>query len=122
MGSAVFSECSSLESLTLEDGIEALGLNTFFNCSSLRSVRVPASVTMLDVGVFSSCTGLKELILPATLNTIEEAALEECSALEVVRFEGTTREWQRVEKSRYGWHGGSGRFTVECKDGSVKGI
>jgi len=54
----VFSECSSLTSVALPDGLTQLGNTVFRGCSSLTSVSLPDGVTQLVDQVFHGCFSL----------------------------------------------------------------
>ena len=49
-----FSYCRNLESITLPDGVMAIG-DRAFQLSGLKSITVPASVTYLGYGAFAGC-------------------------------------------------------------------
>ena len=59
-----FSNCSSIESIYLNEGLESIGENAFYGCSSLKSLSIPKSVQLMERGVFESCNALEELTLP----------------------------------------------------------
>ena len=52
IGSFAFSNCTSLTSVTIPEGIISIYFNTFYNCSSLKTVTIPKSVTHIDSGNF----------------------------------------------------------------------
>lgn len=56
-----FSGCSSLESVTLPNGLINLSKYMFNYCSSLTSVVIPNTVKIIDAGAFSGCTNLKNV-------------------------------------------------------------
>ena len=67
-----FAGCSSLQEITLPEGIERLYERTFENCTSLRKATLPVSLTHLGAsfknyaqkGVFENCMALKEIVIP----------------------------------------------------------
>lgn len=102
-----FDNCRLLEELTLEDGVESLGQNSFRNCVALKGVTFPPSLRTvmtncfngcsdlgycntneglikLDSYAFHNCTSLKELTFPSTVTTIGSYLFNGCSALESV--------------------------------------
>ena len=64
-----FANCSSLESLELNEGLQSINNDAFYNCTKLTEVVLPSSLTYCCYP-FSSCTGLKKLharsVIPAT--------------------------------------------------------
>jgi hypothetical protein len=57
----VLANCTSLESVTLHDGVLSIGYGAFYNCSSLESVTLPPAVVNVGDQAFRSCKSLKEL-------------------------------------------------------------
>ena len=49
-----FLDCSSLSSVTLNEGLETIGLDAFKGCTSLTEIVVPNSVTDIDAHAFPS--------------------------------------------------------------------
>ena len=56
-----FDGCSSLESVTLPEGILSIGEYAFQGCVMLDTVEIPASVDMIDNFVFEGCYSLKSI-------------------------------------------------------------
>ncbi len=60
---------------------------------------------------------LTEVLLPNTITTIGSNAFAECVSLTTIRYNGTTAQWEAIEKAD-NWNGGQS-FTVECTDGNI---
>ena len=58
IGREVFSNCSSLKSITFQEGFKSIGLRAFQSCSSLTEVILPNTLTNISKGAFINCTGL----------------------------------------------------------------
>ncbi len=86
-GGNVFYNCSSLQSVTLPEGLLTIGSSAFENCSSLESITIPASVTTIEEFAFTG-SGLQTITIPAGVTTIGEGAFYECSSLASVTFLG----------------------------------
>ncbi len=62
-----FSNCSLITSVTISEGVTAIGPGIFKNCTSLKSVYIPASVTRYiwltsgDAIAFDGCTSLEKI-------------------------------------------------------------
>ena len=53
----------SLETVVMEDGVEALGDSCFSGCDNLREVVIPQSVMMIGGYAFSRCDSLKSVTI-----------------------------------------------------------
>ena len=78
----VFSDCPRLSSVTLPDGMSAIGEGVFLNCAGLTAFNFPASLRGIGESAFANCTGLTELAFPANLKTIGFCSFSGCTALE----------------------------------------
>lgn len=56
-----FWKCESLESVSLEDGIETVGEGAFADCPKIGSVVFPASVREIRANAFAGCSNLKTI-------------------------------------------------------------
>lgn len=71
IGELAFSSISTLQSISIPDGVKSIGINAFNGCSSLTSFNIPDSVTKIDTWAFQNCSSLNEVIcLPTTPPTI----------------------------------------------------
>jgi hypothetical protein len=59
IGSAAFSSCIRLTSVTIGSGVISIGNGIFYNCVSLTSVTIPGSVASIGIRAFDSCTNLE---------------------------------------------------------------
>lgn len=50
-----FSNCQSLESIVIPDGVEEIGNEAFSDCTNLKQITIPASVTYIGKDVFVDC-------------------------------------------------------------------
>lgn len=112
----VFSNCSRLQNVTLEEGYEEafIGDSTFYNCPSLTSISIPSNYTTIYDEAFRNCTklkevkwetsisgnanqvignrtfagckGLKSISLPGNLKSIGSYAFEDCTLLPTVKI------------------------------------
>ena len=53
IGSYAFSDCSSLTSIKIPEGVTSIGDGAFSGCDRLRSIEIPSSVTIIGYRVFS---------------------------------------------------------------------
>ena len=76
-----FSGCTRLETITLSTSLKRIEVNVFSGCSSLTSIKIPEDVTEIHQNAFSGCTKLETVILPETLESIGISAFAECEKL-----------------------------------------
>ncbi len=63
-----FDYCKDVTSVTMSDGVEFIGENTFRGCTGLTSIVIPSTVTKIWGYAFSSCTGLNSVYYLGTLD------------------------------------------------------
>ena len=92
MGKAAFYGCSSLtSSITIPEGITAIGAYTFSGCKNLTEVTLPSTLTSIGEYAFYNCEVLTEIALPSTLTSIGEYAFYGCSSITSITIpEGIT--------------------------------
>lgn len=73
-----------IRSVTLEEGLTAVGRYLFLRCGALKSVALPASLKKIGYGAFFACEALEKIALPDGLEEIETDAFEGCSALKTI--------------------------------------
>ncbi len=76
-----FYGCTNLESVTLGDGVTAIGEYAFRDCTSLVSVAIGEGVTGIGENAFLNCSGLTNIYIPESVTSIESGAFSGCSAL-----------------------------------------
>ena len=72
--------CRSLLSITIPEGVTALGPSALSNCG-LISVTLPESLTSIGAGAFGSCFDLKNVSIPNAVTSIGSSAFSYCIAL-----------------------------------------
>lgn len=65
---------TGLETLTVEEGVRAIGDRAFINCLSLREVSLPETLTDIGECAFANCVSLEQIHLPASLTHIGDQA------------------------------------------------
>ena len=87
IGASAFSNCSSLKSVTIPNGIATIGDNAFQNCSDLASLTIPNSVTTIGASAFSNCRCLTSMTIPSSVTSIGESAFAWCNNLSSIIVE-----------------------------------
>ena len=84
IGNSVFSDCSSLQSVTIPNSVTNIGDNAFSWCEKLQSVIIPESVTRFGNSVFWACTSLRSVTIPNSVTTIGEECFRYCTSLQSI--------------------------------------
>ena len=87
----VFNGCSVLTSVTLPEGVTAIGSGAFNRCSGLMNITIPENVTSIGSSAFFGCSGLTSVIIPEGVTSISDNTFEKCSGLtSIIIPEGVT--------------------------------
>lgn len=81
-----YSHRDSIQSVTLWDGVTALGNYAFFNCRNLTEVVLPAGITEIPASAFAGCSKLNQIELPDSMTAIGDSAFFRCSSLSQIQF------------------------------------
>ena len=88
IGKGAFINCSSLKTLTFEDGskLEQIQDSAFANCISLECVTTPASIKVIGTGAFFECKSLSSVTVNEGTLVIGKQAFQKCAALASVKL------------------------------------
>lgn len=84
----MFYNCSNLQTVILEYGIENISKYAFYNCKSLTDITLPDSVTNIEGYAFSNCTALKTVTVGSGIKHIDDDVFLGTSSLESIYFRG----------------------------------
>lgn len=84
LGWRTFSNCYSLKTIHLHNGLVSMGYETFQNCKSLQDVYIPDTVVDLGTKTFSGCDHLLSVHLPQNITVIPEGFLSDCTLIKKV--------------------------------------
>jgi hypothetical protein len=76
----VFSDCPSLTSVTIGDGVTSIGYSAF-QLSGLNSITIPDSVTSIDTRAFSDCPSLTSVTIGDGVTSIGNYSFASCFSL-----------------------------------------
>ena len=114
VANAIFTDCTALDSVTLQEGMTDLHSGAFEGCTALKSIQLPSTLVNIGARAFYGCpiedvqlphgllfignsafrdTRLRELIVPATVQELRENALSAIT-LEKVLFLGDAPQAQ----------------------------
>lgn len=86
-----FSDCLSLERISIPAGVTTIGPDAFLRCSNLKSISIPEGVTTIEWEAFYKCSNLTSITLPESLTYISDWAFSECGSLTYINVpEGVT--------------------------------
>ena len=84
IGSRCFAGCNKLTSVTLPDSIEVLSDGAFSGSTALESINMPKSLKRTILGTFNGCSSLKTVVFPEGLETIGHNTFAYCKSLTTV--------------------------------------
>ena len=94
-----FDSCHELKTVTIE-GAVTIGTGIFSQCTSLETVIFKSSINYIPPITFQKCTSLKHVYFPESLDVIDERSFEGCSNV-TIHYAGTIEQWKKIEK--HGW-------------------
>lgn len=83
LGVSAFSNCAELEEVVIDgaDLLYNIPNSAFYGCTSLESVTLPEGLNWIEMNAFYGCSSLEEIVLPQTVVTIDQSAFEGCRSL-----------------------------------------
>ena len=84
VGEGAFSECSSLESVKLSEGMKELNNACFEGDKNLKELIIPEGVENIGYLAVSKCNSLENIALPSTITTIGSHAISDCKSLKAL--------------------------------------
>ena len=95
IGSYAFYGMSSLEKVSIPEGVQSIGKCSFAFCSAMTDLTVPNTVTSIGECAFETCSSLTSIELPESVAAVDEGAFAFCRSLESATVYGAVA---RVEK------------------------
>lgn len=115
-----FKKCTGLEKMEFKgSNLTFIGSGAFSECDSLDSVTLPEGLIQLRAAAFKDCFSLEEVYLPRSLESIGSNVFSQCFNLYELNYAGTKVEWERILKTSR-WKVGSNLNVVHCTDGDIK--
>ena len=78
----IFSGCSNLATVIIDENVEIIPSDTFRGCSRLTSITIPGSVTSIGNSAFSGCSSLTSVTIGNGVTSIGNDAFYNCSGIE----------------------------------------
>ena len=80
-GQGVFSGCTNLYSLVLDDDITCIRGRAFQNCSSIEYIQLPKNLTTLGPDAFAGCSSVTTVVLPEKLRFFGQSVFQSMNSL-----------------------------------------
>ncbi len=84
LGEQAFYYCTSLQSITIPEGITGLSGSVFGNCTSLTEVNLPSTLEIIGDSCFYNCVSLASITLPESVTAIGMYAFFNCGSLKEI--------------------------------------
>lgn len=97
IANSAFSNCESLENITIPNSVVFIGQFGFYRCSSLKNVTIPDSVLSIDYRAFGSCASLENVVIGAGVTYIEEGAFRSCKSLKNIEVSKDNASFTSVD-------------------------
>ena len=91
IGDKAFSGCYSLQSVTIPNSVKSIGDEAFRLCESLQSVTIPNSVTSIGDEAFSGCESLQSITIPNSVTKIGDEAFSSCKSFQSITIPNSVR-------------------------------
>ena len=92
IGTGAFSGCTLLERIIFHEGLQTIRDGAFRDCSSLKSIRIPSTLVEISDDAFYGCSNLREVTLNEGLQKIGAMAFHSCESLESITLPSTVTE------------------------------
>ena len=91
IGESAFSDCTYITSFTLPESLTGVGRYAFYNCRGLSSLTIPEGVTSIGDSAFTGCTGLTSMVIPDGVTSLASGLFNSCTGLTSISLpEGLT--------------------------------
>lgn len=81
IGATAFMNCTNIAEINLPDSIEQIGTDAFSQCKALQSIYLSKNVEVIGSSAFSNCRSLTEVRLPSKLKKVNSHTFSGCSNL-----------------------------------------
>ena len=117
IGDDAFSGCSKLSYIPIPKAMTVIG-EYAFSSSGIVTADIPENITTIEEYAFSWCKNLTSVTIDNSVTVMEKRAFWNCENLTEIRFDGTTVEWNAMQRSK-SWNEDVPATEVICLDGSI---
>ena len=97
IGGGAFYGCSKLTSVTIGNNVISVGQYAFDSCTSLTAVTIPDSVITIERYAFDSCRSLKKVTIGNSVTTIHSRAFEYCRSLTAISVDENNPNYSSLD-------------------------
>lgn len=117
LGDSAFYNCPEMVALSLPSTLRRIGPIAFYNCQKLATLHIPDGVVELGGGAFNACYGLTSLRLPKSIERLGSAVVfGGCPVSCDIIFERPMAEVSALEFHPWGFKKGA---VIHCSDGDL---
>lgn len=84
IGDYAFERCNTVTSVILPNSLTSIGSSAFARCTNLTSINIPNSVTYIGSLAFEWCPNLTNMVIPDSVTSVGDFAFNMCSKLSTV--------------------------------------
>ncbi len=99
IGMESFSYCANLESVVIAGSVSEIGEGAFYSCPSLSSLTLNEGITRICPYAFFECSALRTVTVPKSVSIIEESAFS--AGTEVVPLDKSLKKFQEFGEDYY---------------------
>lgn len=97
---------------------------TTLNREGETNVEIPYTIfgrNVIRIGneAFKGCYTLQSVTIPGSVGSIGDRAFDGCFGLTNIVYDGTSTEWNRIEKGE-DWDRGVGSYVIHCNDTDIR--
>jgi len=96
IGDFAFKYCSSLNTITIGNGVTSIRHSAFYDCDSLTSITFPDSVETIGDNAFYDCNRLTSVTIGNSVTSIGSSAFRYCSKIKYVFYDGTKEDRKNI--------------------------
>jgi len=82
----IFKDKTSLQTVTLGEGVKTIGSSAFKNCTGLTDLSIANTVKTINASAFCGCTALGSVTIPALVSKLPDEVFKGCTSLASVSF------------------------------------
>ena len=110
---------TKIKTVILPKTITELGDSAFYNCTSLESIALNEGLSTISDGALGGQSKLMEITIPASVAKMSEGAFWNCTTLKAVKFEGNAPEDYRTDLIYAGGPEQNFSYTVYYHRGAI---
>lgn len=100
---------------SVEEGCKLIAPYAFMDCKDLEKVQIPFGVISIGRQGFDGCDKLKTVLLPRSIKFLDSFVFARCGKLSQLSFEGSSQEWELIEKI-WDWRYECSVKNIVCSD------